>query len=108
MLSLDNHEGSDDMPSFKFGDHESRKIPLPAHTMDILIKWQNAAPESVPYIFLTKERYEIVKAKWHQLRKQKKPWRNGYMDNNTLRNFKQHCRRSGIKPAGKLTFPGTN
>jgi integrase len=103
FLVVANREGTADMPPFHIKDHEARRIPLPKHTIDLLTKWQSQAPESVPYILLTKERYERVKAKWHGLREKRKPWRNRYMVNNVLRNFKSHYKRAGIKPVGSLT-----
>lgn len=103
-LVISNRDGTTDMPPFKVKDHEARRIPLPKHTIDLLTEWQAQAPEGVPYILLTKERYQIVKTKWQQLRKEGKPWRNRYMINNILRNFKVHYKRAGIKPVGKLTI----
>lgn len=32
------------------------------------------------------------------------PWKNRYVINNVLRNFKSYVRRSGIKPIGKFTI----
>lgn len=101
---VSNRQGSTAMPPFRVKDHESRQIPLPTHTIDLLTQWQAKAPEGVPYILLTKDRYERIRAKWQQLAKERKPWRNRYMVNNVLRDFKKHCKRAGIKPTGKLTI----
>jgi integrase len=103
-LIITNYEGTNNTPPFIIKDHEARRIPLPKHTIDLLAEWQTQTPEGVPYILLTKERYEIVKAKWQQLRKEGKPWRNRYLANNLLRDFKHHVKRAGIKPVGKLTI----
>ena len=103
-LIISNREGTDAMPPFSVKDHEARCIPLPPHTIDILTRWQAQAPEGVPYILLDEERYERVRARWHQLRDRGKPWRNRYMVNNVNRDFKRHCRRAGIKPVGRLTI----
>jgi integrase len=103
-LIITNREGTADMPPFSIKDCEARRVPLPLDTIDLLTKWQTQAPEGVPYILLTKDRYERVKAKWQQLRKEGKPWRNRYMVNNVLRNFKSHYRRAGVMPVGKLTI----
>ncbi len=102
-LVISNRDGTADMPPFKIKDHEARRIPLTPHTIDILTQWQTQADEGVPYILLTKERYALVKARWRKLRKEGKRWRNRFMVNNVLRNFKIHCRRAGIKPIGSLT-----
>jgi len=103
-LIIANREGTADMPPFHVKDHESRRIPLPEHTIKLLTEWQARIPEGVPYILLTKERYACVKAKWQQLHKNGKPWRNRYMVNNVLRDFKKHFKRAGIKPVGRLTI----
>lgn len=76
---------------------------MPEHTVRFLAEWQIEAPENVPYILLTTERLQRVKARWQKLRKRGKPWRNRYMVNNVLRNFKRHCKRAGIKPVYKLS-----
>jgi len=101
--TIANRKGTVTLPPFFIKDHEARRIPLPKHTIDLLTEWQAQAPEGVPYILLTKKRYELVKAKWQALHKAGKPWLNRYIINNVLRNFKVHCKRAGINPVGKLT-----
>jgi len=103
LLFVMNREATPTVPPFSIKDHETRRIPLPPHTIDLLTQWQAEAPEGVPFILLTKERYERVKVKWQQVRTGGKPWKNRYVINNVLRNFKSHIRRAGIKPIGKLT-----
>ena len=101
--AIANREGTDDLPLFHIKDHEARRIPLPPHTIDLLTQLKTHAPEGVPYILLTKDRYERIKARWYRLRAKGLPWINRYMVNNVLRNFKSHYRRAGIKPVGSLT-----
>jgi len=103
-LIIDNRKGTNDMPPFHVKDHEARRIPLPDHTVDLLTELQAEAPEGVPYVLLTRKRYEKVRAKWQKLQTEGKQWRNRYMVNNVLRNFKQHFKRAGIKPVAKLTI----
>jgi integrase len=103
-LIIADREGTVSTPPFHVKDHEARSIPLPAHTIDFLTQLQSQATEGIPYILLEKERYERVKSKWQELRKERKPWLNRYMVNNVLRDFKSHCKRAGIKPVGKLTI----
>ena len=103
-LIIANRQATPDMPPFYIKDYESRRIPLPPHTIDLLTEWQAKAPEGVPYILLTKERYEHVKARWELLCNKGEPWLNEYMINNVNRDFKKHCVRTGIKPVGKLTI----
>jgi len=62
-LIISSREETATMPPFHVKDHEARRIPLPAHTIDLLTQFQSQAPEGVPYILLDKERYEHVRAK---------------------------------------------
>jgi len=98
-----DRKGTATLPPFHVKDYEARRIPLPKHTIDLLTAWQTKAPEGVPYILLTNDRSDRVKAKWQKLQEQKKPWLNDYMINNVLRNFKARYKRAGIKPVGELT-----
>jgi integrase len=103
ILLVTNREATTDIPPFHIKDHEARRIPLPAHTIDLLTQWQTEAPESVPFVLLTRERHERVKIKWQTIRKKGLSWKNRYSVNNVLRNFKSHVKRAGVKPVGKLT-----
>jgi len=103
-LIISSRDGTATMPPFHVKDHEARSIPLPTHTIDLLTQWQAKAPEGVPHILLDRERYDHVRRKWQELKKAGKPWLNRYTVNNVLRDFKSHCKRSGIKPVGKLTI----
>jgi integrase len=91
------------LPPFHVKDYEARRIPLPKHAIDLLTEWQTHAPEGVPYILLTENRFERIKTKWKNLQEQGSPWLNDYMINNVLRNFKAQYKRAGIKPVGELT-----
>lgn len=104
ILLVTNREATADTPPFHIKDHEARRIPLPPHTIDLLTQWQTEAPEGVPFILLTKERYKRVRKKWQAIRKAGLPWKNRHVINNVLRNFKSHVRRAEIKPVGKLTI----
>jgi integrase len=103
-VHINNRVGTDRTPPFEIKDSDTRTIPIPSHTIDILVKWQSEAPEGVPYVVLDQERYKLVLSKWHKLRKEKKTWRNRLMANNSLRDFKQHLKRANIKPDGKLSI----
>jgi len=104
ILLVMNREAQDDVPPFSIKDHEARRIPLPKQTIELLNQWQAEAPEDVPFVLITKERYQMVKTKWWEIREKGLPWRNRYLVNNILRNFKKHYKRAGIKPIGKLTI----
>ncbi|UCG50314.1 MAG: site-specific integrase [Phycisphaerales bacterium] len=103
VVMINNREGTEDLPEFSIKDHEKRRIPLPAHTMDLLAPLHAEASENVPSILLSKESYERVKKKWRKVCEEGKPRKNRYLVNNVLRNFKMYCKRAGIKPVGKLT-----
>ena len=73
-------------------DHEIRHIPLCQEMTGLLTQRQEKAPERVPYVFLTAERYahvmELVgKGKWSQEKD---------LINNVLRSLKVIRRRAGI------------
>jgi integrase len=103
LLFVMNREATKDVPPFSIKDHEQRRIPLPSHTIDMLTQLHTEAPEGVPFVLLSAKRYERVKAKWQKIRKAGLPWKNRYVVNNVLRNFKAHVKRAGIKPVGKFT-----
>jgi len=62
---------------------------------------QIKAPEGCPFVFLTPERWELVKIKWQQFYKTGKAdqWQNRHLMNNALLTFKRHCRWAGLEIA---------
>jgi integrase len=108
-VTIDSREGNDNWPPFAVKDREKRSIPLPPYTVNLLTTWLAEAPKGkppadYPYVLLSKERQRIVRAKWHRVRKARKPWLNRYWANNTLRNFNKHVQRAGIAPIGALSI----
>ena len=104
LLNLDNQPATKLTPPFALKDHEARQIPLPQHTMDILVRLHNEADEGVPYVLMTKERFENVSAKWQQLKQEHKAWSNKYYVNNSVRDFSKIIKKAGIKREGKLSI----
>ena len=102
-LHIENRDGSDRMPPFQIKDHEARFVQLPSHTINLLAQYQSVAPEGVPYVLLTKERYEHVLDKWCKYRKAGKEWQSRNMVNNVLRDFRVHAKRAEIGFNGKFT-----
>lgn len=102
LLYVTNREATDTIPPFSIKDYEQRRIPLPPDTVALLAQWQTEAPEGVPFVLLTERRFERVKVKWQIIHKAGLPWKNRYVVNNVLRNFKSHVRRAGIRPVGKF------
>lgn len=106
MVRISNRAGTPTMPAFHVKDGEQREIPLPEHTLRILLEYQAQAPEGLPYILLTDERYERVLLRWRKLGMVDDLWENRYMINNVLRSVKVHARWAKIQLDGKLTVHG--
>jgi hypothetical protein len=81
------------------------EIPRTKHTMAILTAWQAQAPEGVPYVLLTADRYQRVRTRWQGMKAAGKAdgWRNAFMINNVRRTFRTHLKRAGIKATAKLS-----
>lgn len=104
------------IPPFQVKDHETRTLLLPRQTVEALLAWQAEAPEGVPYVLLTAERWALVQAKW-RLCRAGKPWKkngktseqewaeweNRYMVNNVLRDMRGHLRKAGVLTEVPLT-----
>jgi len=74
------------------------------NTLDLLIQYQAEAPEGVPYILLTEDRYERILKRWRSIKKAGEQWQNCFMVNNVLRNFRVHAKRAGLKFDGTSTL----
>lgn len=105
-MIISNRKGTHTLPPFKVKTKRQRIVPLSPGTIDFLTQLQEKAPEKVPYIFLTRERYERVKKKWEEIGEKDKLWKNRWLTNNVLRDFKKHCQKAGIKLVGKLCIHG--
>ena len=106
LVEVANREGTADIPPFLVKDHELRCAPLPKWVQQLLLDAQAEAAEGCPFVFLTEERWQLVRAKWHRFRQEGKAkmWKNTDVCNNVLRNFKVRCRRGGIVTNEKLTI----
>jgi len=107
-INIFNRPGTKTLPPFNVKDYEARSVPMNRWVVDMLKKLRSERTENCPFVFLTAERLEIVKAKWQKLRKSGKSndWENRLMLNGTLRNFKARCVRAGIKTNLKLNLHG--
>jgi integrase len=103
-VSVRNRPATAKTPPFFVKDYEARRIPLPNHTIDILLELHSEAPEQVPYILLSKGQYKTVVAKWQRYKEQGRAWCNKDIANNTLREFRRHLGWAGIKPNGTLSI----
>jgi integrase len=103
---IENRPATATTPPFAIKDYETRTIPLPKHTVDILVDLKTyyaATNEKTPYVLLNRRQFETVSAKWQKYRQEKRPWRNQDMTNNTGREFERHLRGAGIKPEETMT-----
>ena len=104
-VSIENQTESDILPPFELKDKEGRTVPLPEDTLNLLLQLHEQAPVKVPYVVLTRERYEKILAKWKECRENNRPWRNSYFVRNVLRNFRKRLHRAEIKAgSNKLTI----
>ncbi len=104
IIKVVNRDGTKDIPPFHIKDHEARRIPVPEHTLDLLTKWQTEAPEGVPFVLLTAERFNLVRSKWQKLKATGDPWKSRYVICNVLKRFKARVKRAGIEPVGKFSI----
>ncbi len=108
QLFIGDRKGRPDLPPFRLktrkGKNKNRLVPLAPGTIDLLTQLQSEAPEGVPYVFLTRERYELVLKRWDDIGHKDKLWKKDWLYNNALRDFKLHCRKAGIKLRGKLNI----
>jgi len=105
-INITNRPGTAVMPSFLIKDHEVRSLPIPQRINDMLVQLQAESPEGCPFVYLTPQRWEIVRRKWSAMYKEgrKNEWENRHMANNVLKQFKRYCRRAGIPDDEKLTL----
>jgi len=103
-VKIENRAGTPTMPAFHVKDAEARTIPLPEHTLKLLTEWHTQAPESVPYILLTADRYAAVLKRWKRLGMADDRWENRFMVNNVRRSFKAHARWAEIEFDGKFSI----
>ena len=105
-MTISIRPANQDLPPFDVKDYEERSVPMPKSVMDILKKLQQESETGNPFVFLSKNRYELVQEKWAERREQGKggDWVNRDLVNNCLRNFKKHCKDAGIKTNEKLNL----
>jgi len=102
QVVVQDRPGNDSAPPFYVKDHETRRIPLPTHSLDIIRTLKANSSPNVPYVLLTRERYRRVVEKWRTFRAIKKPWYNRFVINNVLRDMRVHARKAGITANGSL------
>lgn len=105
-VKVQNRPAAGKHPPFFIKDYESRTIPMPQYCLDVLadLKSYNEITDGTPYIALDQQQYQTMLGKWQAYRKDKRPWSNRDMQNNTLTRFKEYVKKVGIKPDGSLTI----
>ena len=94
MVCVSAKRGSAETVPWEPKDHEIRQIPLGDQMIDLLTQLQVEAPENVPYVFLTRNRYAAVMGQLKESR-----WHEGKnLTNNVLRKFNTIRRRAGVGP----------
>ena len=104
QINLFNRPGSKALPPFKLKDYEARSVRMPGWVSNILLQLYQEIDPGSPFLFLTRERWEKVKKEWGKMRKagRSRDWQNFMLQNNTLREFKRHCKNAGIKTNDRL------
>jgi len=105
-VRIENRQATDKTPPFEVKDHESRRIPLPGHTLNILadLRAYNSLTDNTPYVLLDLRRYDIVVEKWRRYRGQGREWGNGDMFNNLNKSLERHLKWARIVPDGSLSI----
>lgn len=74
--------------------YQTRTIPLPRQTANLLAAWKSVAPPGCPYVFMQQGRWD-----YYRDRVEAGQWQQGQdLINNLLRRFRTLCRRAGLGP----------
>ena len=108
QINLFNRPGSKALPPFKLKDYESRSIAMPKWVNDLLLELYETLDPGCPFLFLTEDRWEKVQHRWYIMRKERRAreWLNRMLENNTLREFKRHCRQARSGGTGSFSAAG--
>jgi len=96
-----NRPATDDYPPFEIKDGDTRIIPLPKFTLDLLTQLHLESPEDVPFVLMDKQGCRQIRDKWKKYREQGRDWFNRCLANNVIRDFHRRVRQAGIETAGK-------
>lgn len=73
-------------------DHDSRTIPVPIQTMNLLAELHTLAPEGAEYVFVPPERIE-----WIRTKREAGNWREGQATlNNVNKNFQRRASKAAV------------
>ncbi|MBI3835653.1 MAG: site-specific integrase [Planctomycetes bacterium] len=116
-IHVRNRAASEELPPFivkadgRGGASRERSIPMPKQVADALAGWQVKAPEGVPFVLLSADRYAALQRNWSLCRahlpregaKKTRDWQNRDVINNVLRSVKRHARKAGLKLTAPIT-----
>jgi len=100
-VHITNRLATKEYPPFDVKDTDTRIIPLPKLTLDLLTQLQLESPDNVPFVLMDKGGCQRIRTKWEKCCKQGRPWLNRYWSNNVIRNFHRRVLWAGIEPNGK-------
>ena len=117
-LHIRNRSAAPDLPPFKVkadgrgGSSKERMVPIPKPVLNALTGWQAAAPEGVPFVLLTKRRFETLTRNWKRCQaglpregaSKPRPWQNRDIILNVLRDMKLMVRRAGVDLMAAITL----
>ena len=97
--------GQVSFPPFSIKNHQDRSVPAPKWVMDSLKELKQLSNKKNPYVFIPDDRLKYIKNKWAECKDADETykWQNGFMVNNTNRDFVVNCRRAGIVTSDKLS-----
>jgi len=116
-IHIRNRPATPALPPFRVkadgrgGVNKERSVLMPKPVVDALTEWQAEAPEGVPFVFLSAERFETVRQNWKRCQQglprigaeKPRPWENRDMAINVLRDMKSHAKRAGLQLSAPLT-----
>ena len=116
-ITIQNRPATRQTPPFQVKDHEARTLLLPRQALEALAEWQADAPEGVPYVLISAERWLNVREKWQLCRAKRQwkrnakanqlewaEWENRHMVNNVRRTVRSHFLRAGIRTTATITI----
>jgi integrase len=103
-ITIKNKPSKNGLPPFTIKDHETRSIPCTTRVIESLKELKKISIHNNPYVFLSNDRFETVKANWQELVEKGKEdkWLNSMMLANPHRKFVTYCTKAGIHTSERL------
>ncbi len=105
QINIANRFPQKDIPIFNVKDYETRSIPVPRKVMKLLRELKQKSRQDSPFVFHSADGYERLLKRWHTYCQNKgEDWNSKNVITNARRNFKQFCKKAGIKTNKVLTL----